>query len=196
MNTLIPSASELRQTADDFNANRITPVQSSPKWENALNIATQECVAGIKQFAGFGDYKLGFYGISLLRHGYEERLKYDEALNKLTFKFILDLAKRFKDSAINITHTDDEIFFSWDRKLRVYTNDCEWVIAYSPEDASAVAEANYHESEKNEFEWEECPMTSTWTLAGEFTDSGEDEMKTFEEWINLKGRSYLGTTEY
>lgn len=77
--------------------------------------------------------------------------------------------------------------------LRVWRNDVtDWVIAESPEDATAIMHAEYGSTYDDEDEWRECPNDKPFTYHG---DDG-DITKTFGEWIAEKGRGFLATTEY
>lgn len=80
--------------------------------------------------------------------------------------------------------------------LKLYKNDViEWVVAESPEDATAImlSEKMHYDDPP---EWEELPMDSKWTLFGQFTDDGKDLTLTAAEWIARQGRGFLGTTEF
>ena len=82
--------------------------------------------------------------------------------------------------------------------LKVYENGVtEWVIAESPEDATAIMLREGVDWEEHpEDPWTECNLDTVWTLAADFTDDGKPLALPFREWIERKGRGFLGTTEY
>lgn len=85
--------------------------------------------------------------------------------------------------------------------LKVYKNDItEWVIAWSPADATAVLkeQAGWDDDTLAEYfpdgvEWQECPRAQDFTYHD--PDNGPITKK-FGEWIDERGRCYLATTEY
>ena len=196
MNSLIPSSSELIKLADSCNESRIIPKRDTLQWEEALDIAVRHCATHIEYEAYCGKYSSIFLGDSLIKLGYYKYILNEHEKNKAIQLFLVDLMRRFDNSGITATITDYNLYLSWEKPLKVYTNDYEWVIAYSPEDATAIMKEDSPDWINGEFGWEECPMDSIWTLDRQFTDSGEDECKTFAEWIAIKGRCFLGTSEY
>lgn len=92
------------------------------------------------------------------------------------------------------------------RSLHVYSNDCEWEVARSKDDAAILCtEATGYVRDENEptdeERWEELPSDGTtkmWCDAdgkpGEIGEGTLVEM-TNREWCEKHGRGYLGTTE-
>lgn len=91
-------------------------------------------------------------------------------------------------------------------ELHVFTDDCEWVIAYSEEDAYAVAHmATGEQPDPEDFEpngrWDKLDpdaITKMWCNDnGVVCEIGEGKLTalTNREWIARKGRCYLGSTE-
>lgn len=82
-------------------------------------------------------------------------------------------------------------------ELKVFRNDVtEWVIATSPEDADKVVAETGAPAPDDENEWKECNLDKTWTCQEAEGQNAGSVTHTFREWIALKGRCYLGTTEY
>lgn len=85
-------------------------------------------------------------------------------------------------------------------ELRVFKNDVtEWVIARSPEDASAVLLEHYQTTgcdsfPPEQFDWEECPLDAAFTYHDD--NDGSSTTKLFQEWVVEKGRGFLATTEF
>lgn len=82
--------------------------------------------------------------------------------------------------------------------LKVFNNDVvEWVVAHSAEDANAilVEMGQTLDPTDDPIEWQECPPEEEWTL-DDADGKGARETHTFADWASLKGRGYLGTTEY
>jgi hypothetical protein len=81
-----------------------------------------------------------------------------------------------------------------DQQLHAYTNDEEWVIAASPEDADKVCEqlgmgATYAADTS---QWVLCDPAKLFT----FDDGDATETKTLGEWITIKGRGYFASSNY
>ena len=82
-------------------------------------------------------------------------------------------------------------------ELRIYENDCDTVIAYSPEDAVAV----WDESIGDSYLADGYGAVDDWTLRQgntlRITDPDEARaVRTHSEWIAKEGRGFLCSTEY
>ena len=74
--------------------------------------------------------------------------------------------------------------------LHVFTNDCEWVIAFDAADARKVWEEHAGRHDVDDMMWEQCPDALLFTV----TDEGvEPDQRTFAEWVIVKGRGFLAT---
>ena len=81
---------------------------------------------------------------------------------------------------------------AYDGDLKVYTNDEEWVIAHSAEDARAVRDEQGGEPYDDE-EWTECSPERVFWLHD--PDNGVPQAKTYAEWAK-RGRGYLASANY
>lgn len=81
-------------------------------------------------------------------------------------------------------------------QLSIYENDCDTVIAYSPEDAMAVWEDHIGDS----YTADEYGTVDDWTpRKGESLRihfDGDIQTRTHAEWIDKEGRSFLCSTEF
>lgn len=92
---------------------------------------------------------------------------------------------------------------SEERKLRIWTNDCEWVIAYDVADIRAIFRYDPNGigadkvlgDEVPDAEWAEQWTEEDGAKMFTFVDDDKSERKTMAEWIALKGRGYFATTE-
>jgi hypothetical protein len=82
-------------------------------------------------------------------------------------------------------------------ELKCYRNDVvEWVIAFSPEDATDVwCELMGETKEDYSDGWTEVDPDSSLKIVDEY-DSAKVNEKMVSEWIKEKGRCYLCSTEY
>lgn len=91
-------------------------------------------------------------------------------------------------------------------ELHVFRDDCEWVIAYSEEDAYTVARvATGERVSPKDYEpgqrWRKLDPDATTKMwcdaSGNVCEIGEGTLTelTNREWIARKGRRYLGSTE-
>jgi hypothetical protein len=81
--------------------------------------------------------------------------------------------------------------------LTLFHNDCDWVVAASPEDAFAVCK-EFGMEPPDDAPWEQWePWGEERPLTMTFVDEPGDEKTTLTgaEWA-AKGRGYLGSTEY
>lgn len=81
-------------------------------------------------------------------------------------------------------------------KLTLWHNDCEWVVAESPEEATKVL-SEVHGSPISDFDefstcWEPWPESK---LFSREEPTGEVIALTGAEWA-ARGRAYIGSTEY
>lgn len=81
--------------------------------------------------------------------------------------------------------------------LHVYTDGYSWVIAASPEDASAVLEEFLGEDTEPEWVREPDGMEFTY-VDNNWSDPAEGtrETHTMAEWARLRGRGYLACSDY
>ena len=81
------------------------------------------------------------------------------------------------------------------KKLHVYKNECEWIIAESPKDAKKVWEetcGDFYQDDWDKFI--RVPDSEPLFVTDEY---GENKVfHTCLEWVELEGRSYLCTTEW
>lgn len=85
--------------------------------------------------------------------------------------------------------------------LKVYENEVtEWVVAESHEEATELLKAHYNMTEEEFLEahengkvhWISCNLERNFTYQ---SDDGPIT-KSFAEWIELKGKGFLATSEY
>jgi hypothetical protein len=79
--------------------------------------------------------------------------------------------------------------------LKLWHNDCEWVVAESPEDATKVMAA-HHGNKVGDYD----EFSTSWELWGEdrkltIDEDGSKTVLTGAEWA-ARGRAYIGSTEY
>lgn len=88
--------------------------------------------------------------------------------------------------------------------LKFYDNDCDWVIAESPDDASKIMHETLGADGCDPEDWDEKKPDATvkvWCDAeGNPAEPGEPANKviarTAAEWIERLGRGYVGSTEW
>ena len=79
------------------------------------------------------------------------------------------------------------------RELKLFHNDCDWVVAESPEDAMGVWAKSIGDVREDypDMEWEPWGDDRPLTI----DDDGTKITLTGAEWA-AKGRAYIGSTEY
>ena len=100
--------------------------------------------------------------------------------------------------------------------LYMYSDDTEWVIAYSEEDATKIfiEHIGYSEEDLKDIEWYKMDPQSTFTYYYDDAPPGEDKppgrrafkagsdgrdwmvRATVAEWIELRGRGFFATTDW
>lgn len=83
--------------------------------------------------------------------------------------------------------------------LHMWTNDHEWVIAESEDDAWAVWEAHIGEKRADyqaSMEWHKCDPTKPFTFVDVDEDPPVKTTKTRAEWIAEHGRGYFASEDY
>ena len=88
------------------------------------------------------------------------------------------------------------------KTLSMWTNDCDYVIAYSAADADWVCAEGTgfsHADEHGELPgeaWERVPDDKPWTRLFPDEPGKESITKTAREWCESEGRGYHSCTEY
>jgi hypothetical protein len=81
-------------------------------------------------------------------------------------------------------------------RLSVWTNDCDYVVAESADDADAITKERWPGHVGNADHWSECHGDGPFTLYGSGDRSTLGVTKTFAEWAAERGRGYFCTSEF
>ncbi len=96
------------------------------------------------------------------------------------------MADRLRAGKGNVGERKEKM--SYDSDLKVFTDDEEWIVARSPEDAVAV-QAELGATGIDPETFEECPPEKVFHMHD--ADGALIEAKTFAEWARSRGRGYL-----
>ena len=83
--------------------------------------------------------------------------------------------------------------------LNMYTNDVDWVIANSPEDAKKVCAEHIGcsvDDLSDDDEWDELPADGSLKVTDADEPGSPSETLKNSEWIQRMGRSFVASTEY
>lgn len=86
------------------------------------------------------------------------------------------------------------------QELHVYSSECDWVIAYSPEDARIAYDESLGMPREDDDEFTLCDDSAELSILTDensnISDSGTAVKKTMREWVVSQGRGFLCSTEY